>query len=161
VPFEFKKLLSKSSVNKLRFLRVELMVMVLLGVGFIGSMAWSSGKLSSFWSAIQPHDQQYTALAFTNVNNLPYGIFTSDKLSFAFTIQNEEGRPTAYTYIVTGTTASDTRQLISGDISLSNNQEVTIPINLSFLPADKLQKITVSLPGQSESIDFILNPSAS
>jgi hypothetical protein len=158
--FKFGPVALLSSVKRMRTARFEIATLIILCVGVVLAFAWNDGKLADFWTAIQPHNQQYTALAFTDANTLPIALDNNNTLSFAFTVGNVEGKTTSYPYIVTVTSKTGNKVVSVGNVTIPADGEVIVPEKLTLVRTSDPEAVTVTLPIESESIDFMLKGSA-
>lgn len=116
----------------------------------------SSGKVSAFWSDIQPRSQNYTELAFDNVNNLPTSVSVSGQVAFSFMIHNVEGKAMSYPYVISVQTIGNTQVIKYGTISLSANAYAYIPESISVSSSIQRQEIQITLPTKQQSIGLWL-----
>jgi hypothetical protein len=141
-------------------IRIEILIFALLWIGLGATWTVSSGKLSAFWNAIQPHNQQYTALSFNNPNSLPIIDPISNHIAFSFSVRNVTDLPITYSYVISAVTKSGTQTIVTKNVTVAPNEQVSVPADVEINRATDPSEIIVSLPNQNESIDFMLKESA-
>lgn len=161
MPFNILSSLVNKVTEDFRDYRRAFVTLLVLTAALFISQIWGNGQISGFWKDIQPHNQQYTELAFLDPNNLPTGLDSSNSLSFGFMVHNVEGIATNYKYVISVKEKTGVEIIKSGYLTLANNDHLSLNQTLSIPSQSNPQEVIVSLPAQHESIDLLLNRSAS
>jgi len=126
MPFNLFSSIVAHSAKQFRLYRRALITLMVVFVLIIGSQAWSNGKFADFWTAIQPHNQSYTELAFNNPNNLPTVIPANKIITFTFWVHNVEGRSLVYPYTITIKSGNTSTVIKKGEFYLGDNHQTSI-----------------------------------
>ena len=102
---------------------------ILFGALVAAAITWNGPRLAAFWSAIQPRATHFTSLALNHVNNLPT-VAADGQLKFAFTIDNSEGRPMTYAYIVSVLRGTTSQIVQRGTVQLAAGTQMVVPEHL-------------------------------
>lgn len=96
----------------------------------------------------------YTQLGFSNASTLPITAVRGKGIPISFVITNEEGKQISYQYIVASGSGTKLKLLSSATKTVAAG--ASWDVDLTMLPncAEAACRVQVSLPRQSESIDF-------
>ena len=96
----------------------------------------------------------YTSLFFTKPAALPAAVSWDAPVPVSFSIQNNQGRPTAYRYVITDSAANQTQQLAEAKRTVRSGATWTVSIVLHPDCAATPCRFDIALPGHPETIDF-------
>jgi hypothetical protein len=99
---------------------------------------------------------RYTVLSFNNASSLPSTAALDEPLPISFTIGNDEGRDTNYSYVLTQTADGVSERLGSSSKFVGNGQAWTVSTVIRPSCIGTPCEIEVSLPGHPETIDFLV-----
>jgi hypothetical protein len=95
-----------------------------------------------------------TQLFFSGPKSLPESLSLSRPNRFGFTVVNQEGHDTGYSYVVTLANSSGTSTIAHGHIDLGNTKAATRLVNVRPTRHAAEYLITVELVGRAEAIQF-------
>ncbi len=142
--------------DKLSSIQRTISLLVILSVITFISWGFSSHGFDRFYTAIQPHNQTYTELAFNNVNKLPSTIPADNQIPFSFWVHNVEGRTYTYPYTVTIESGNKATTVKKGSFTLSSNGQKSIDEIIAVPSSSNRQQVDVNLTSLNQSIDFWL-----
>jgi hypothetical protein len=100
----------------------------------------------------------YTQLAFTDAAALPTTAVAGKAVKVSFVVTNNEGKPMQYQYVVASGGGAKLETLTSSSNTVAAG--ATWNVNTTVVPkcaaTATVCRVQVSLPGQGESIDFML-----
>lgn len=100
----------------------------------------------------------YTALFFDRPGALPRRVTAGRAVGLTFTVQNHEGRPEAYTYLVTVYGRRGARTLGRSTRTVPPGGSWTVSALVRPACGSSPCRVRVSLPGHPEAIDVLLTP---
>jgi hypothetical protein len=125
---------------------------LLLGVAV--SLLWPAGRHQWAESLIR-QPSRYTALSFTRPADLPRKIGRFQRVAVAFAVTNHEGRAMTYRYLVSSASGRRTRHLAEAQAVVTSGATWSVTIKVRPRCTTSPCRVTVSLPGQPEVIDFL------
>ena len=136
-------------------LSVVLTVTIIIGTMIL---APAINRQMHAWKLL-PEPERLTELYFTDHTKLPTSYVPGQTQTVRFTVHNLEYRTTTYHYVITescpGCAASQT--LTRGIFTLGQNQYKKDSVVITLKDVGTRAKVTVSLQGQNESIDYWVN----
>jgi hypothetical protein len=147
--------------DRLSSIKRTISVLVILSAITFISWGFNTHTFDRFYNAVQPHNQTYTELAFNNVNKLPSTIPNNNQVKFSFMIHNVEGKTVSYPFVITLEKGNTYKVLKIGTVTLTPNNAVSIPENLSIQETSQRQEVEITLTSLKQSIDFWLTGSKS
>src|SRR5580692_1769844 len=127
-------------------------VALLLGVAV--SLLLPAGRHQWAMSPIR-QPSQYTALSFTRPAGLPHRIGRLQRVTLTFAVANHEGRAMTYRYVVSSASGGRTRHLAGAQVMVASGATWSVTIKVRPRCAASPCRVTVSLPGHPEVIDFL------
>lgn len=127
-------------------------IAVLLGVAV--SLLLPGGRHQWAVSLIR-QPSPYTALSFTRPTDLPQRIGRFQRVTLTFSVANHEGRAMTYRYVVSSASGQRTRHLAKAQAMVAGGGSWSVTIKVRPLCAASPCRVTVSLPGHPEVIDFL------
>jgi glycosyltransferase involved in cell wall biosynthesis len=103
---------------------------------------------------------RYTALFFDHAWALPSRVPAHQPVRLSFTIQNHEGRPEQYTYLLTTGSGRGQRTLGESTRAVPAGTSWTVSARIRPECGGAPCRVQVSLPGHPETIDVLLTPAA-
>jgi hypothetical protein len=128
-------------------------VALLLGVTV--SLLLPAGRHQWAMSLIR-QPARYTALSFTQAPDLPQRIGRFQRVTLAFAVANHEGRAMTYRYVVSSASGRTTRHIAEAQAMVASGSAWSVTIKIRPRCAASPCRVTVSLPGHSEVIDFLV-----
>jgi hypothetical protein len=98
---------------------------------------------------------RYTALSFTRPADLPRVVGHFQRVAISFAVANHEGRAMTYRYVVSSASGRRTRDLAQAEAVVASGATWSVAIKVRPHCAASPCRVTVSLPGQPEVIDFL------
>lgn len=131
---------------------LALAVALAIAVGLVAAFPHQVAHQVSL--AVTKHPEPFTELYFSNPRSLPKALSVSQPNPFGFTIVNHEGHDTAYSYIVTMTSARGSAVIARGKVDLRNNSTATRLVDVRPTSPGIKYSIAVGLVGRTETIWF-------
>jgi hypothetical protein len=128
-------------------------VALLLGVAV--SLLLPAGRRQWAMSLVR-QPSRYTALSFTRPADLPQRIGRLQRVTLTFTVANHEGHATTYRYVVSSASGRRTRHLAAAQAMVASGAAWSVTIKVRPRCAASPCRLTVSLPGHPEAIDFLV-----
>jgi hypothetical protein len=126
-------------------------VVVAVGTSLLSPAARHQWAISLFR---QP--TRYTSLSFNEASELPAKAIKGRPIIVSFTVGNQEGRSVHYRYVITQSDSEGTRILQSSARAVASGTNWTVSTRISPTCAKSPCRIEIALPGQPETIDFLL-----
>jgi hypothetical protein len=121
--------------------------------GIAGSLISPAGRHQWALSLFR-QPTRYTALSFSRPARLPARFPAGRAVSFSFTIENQQGHPVSYRYIITAVGRRASRVLITAAEPVPPGSSRTVSATVH--PRCAQCSITITLPGYPERIDFLV-----
>lgn len=102
----------------------------------------------------------YTQLGFNSATALPATAVRGEKVPVSFVITNDEGKQMSYRYVVASGSGEKLVSLNSASALVAAGGSWTVSITVVPNCTESSCHIKVSLPGQNESIDYLLTYAA-
>jgi hypothetical protein len=99
----------------------------------------------------------YTALSFSNPTALPRSVSGSEPIRLSFQVVNQEGHTVNYRYILSVLRGSHSAVLANSVKPVAPGADWNVSATVRPACGKSECRITVSLPGYPETIDFTLN----
>lgn len=129
---------------------LAVLCVVVGGLGFAFRHEIAHGVAFAMTSQPAP----FTQLYFSDPNDLPTSLSLSRPNRFGFTVVNDEGSATTYSYVVTLASSNTSSTIARGRIRLGDNKAATTLVNVSPTRRATMYLITVKLVGRAEMIRF-------
>jgi hypothetical protein len=132
----------------------------LYGAGFVTAVLVIASLASPWvrheWAlSLIRQNAPYTQLGFTNAAGLPATAVRGNTIPISFAITNDEGKQVSYHYVVASGSSSKLEPLSSATKVVASGASWDVDIVLVPKCAESPCRVQISLPQQSESIDFI------
>lgn len=127
-------------------------VTLLLGVAV--SLLLPAGRHQWAMSLIR-QPSQYTALSFARPADLPQRIGRLQRVTLTFVVLNHESHAMTYRYVVSSASGRRTRHLAEAKAMVASGATWSVTIKVRPRCAASRCRVTVSLPGHPETIDFL------
>ncbi len=132
----------------------------LYGVGFVTAVLVIASLVSPWvrheWAlSLIRQKTPYTQLGFTDAAGLPATAVRGNSIPISFAITNDEGKQVSYHYVVASGSGSKLESLSSATKVVASGASWDVDIAVVPKCAESACRVQVSLPQQSESIDFI------
>lgn len=118
---------------------------------------WLSPWLRNEWAmSLGRQNTPYTQLGFSSAATLPATAVRGEGIPISFVITNDEGKQVSYQYGVASGTSTRLESLTSATKVVAAGASWHVGITVVPKCTESTCRIQVSLPQQSESIDFLL-----
>ncbi len=131
---------------------VGLAVLLLLVVAIVAAFP---RQIKHQWElSVVRQPTPYTQLYFTAPASIPRVLAVGQQNTFDFTIENDEGRASRYTYVVTLEDSRARQQVSKETVMVNSGERVTRAVTVD--PTDKASRylVSVTIPTLNQSIQF-------